>query len=270
MKLISRVLQLANGGLSYRFQAPIIRTLSTNSFFSATRDTQKSSTFESDEDFQRRILGGPENDSNPLFRKLDRIDKAHERYGYGSRFNPGNRSEALDGWDESVNTLSDGMDWKLTNAATSFTIEDEEVNQDDYSFRPDMDIKPGMVLDTKDLDLRKPAVPRPPRRPEFETTTEEVLQKADFRNVRFLANFITEAGIIIKRSKTGISAKAQRKIAREIKTARAFGLLPFTTMGTKQFIFGKTMEDCDEDFQYETYYSHDFVDENPREGPIKS
>lgn len=115
----------------------------------ATRDTQKSSTFESDEDFQRRILGGPENDSNPLFRKLDRIDKAHERYGYGSRFNPGNRSEALDGWDESVNTLSDGMDWKLTNAATSFTIEDEEVNQDDYSFRPDMDIKPGMVLDTK-------------------------------------------------------------------------------------------------------------------------
>ncbi|KAF3635034.1 30S ribosomal protein S18 [Capsicum annuum] len=64
-------------------------------------------------------------------------------------------------------------------------------------------------------------------------------------NVRFLTNFITEAGILVKRSKTGISAKAQRKIAREIKTARAFGLMPFTTMGTKQFVFGRTMEDLD-------------------------
>lgn len=54
--------------------------------------------------------------------------------------------------------------------------------------------------------------------------------------------------------KTGISAKAQRKVAREIKTARAFGLLPFTTMGTKQFAFGRTMEDLDEDFRLEEEY----------------
>ncbi|KAI6705382.1 hypothetical protein NL676_008344 [Syzygium grande] len=40
-----------------------------------------------------------------------------------------------------------------------------------------------------------------------------------FKNVRFLANFITAGGIIIKRSSTHISAKAQRKVAREIKTA---------------------------------------------------
>lgn len=52
---------------------------------------------------------------------------------------------------------------------------------------------------------------------------------------------------------TRISAKAQRKVAREIKTARAFGLLPFTTMGTKSFVFGKTMENLDEDFEYESY-----------------
>lgn len=52
---------------------------------------------------------------------------------------------------------------------------------------------------------------------------------------------------------TGISAKAQRKVAREIKTARAFGLMPFTTMGTKQFIFGKTMEGLDEDYEYENF-----------------
>lgn len=54
---------------------------------------------------------------------------------------------------------------------------------------------------------------------------------------------------------TRISAKAQRKVAREIKTARALGLLPFTTMGTKQFQFGKSMEDVDEDIDYESFYS---------------
>ena len=54
---------------------------------------------------------------------------------------------------------------------------------------------------------------------------------------------------------TGISAKAQRKVAREIKTARAFGLIPFTTMGTKSFVFGKSMETLDEDYEYETFDS---------------
>ena len=50
-----------------------------------------------------------------------------------------------------------------------------------------------------------------------------------------------------------ISAKAQRKVVREIKTARAFGLLPFTLMGKKPFQFGKTMEDLDEDYKYDIY-----------------
>lgn len=52
---------------------------------------------------------------------------------------------------------------------------------------------------------------------------------------------------------TRISAKAQRKVAREIKTARAFGLMPFTTMGTKSFNFGKSMENLDTDFEYEVF-----------------
>lgn len=64
-------------------------------------------------------------------------------------------------------------------------------------------------------------------------------------------------------AKTGISAKAQRKVAREIKTARAFGLMPFTTMGTKPFKFGKTMEDLDEDFEYEPYDSRVSGDADP-------
>ncbi|XP_077237859.1 uncharacterized protein LOC143879386 [Tasmannia lanceolata] len=53
-------------------------------------------------------------------------------------------------------------------------------------------------------------------------------------NVRFLANFLTEPGISIKRSQTRISAKAQRKVGRMIKIARAFGLMPFTMMVTIQ------------------------------------
>ncbi|PHT48858.1 hypothetical protein CQW23_13066 [Capsicum baccatum] len=125
------------------------------------------------------------------------------------------------------------------------------------------------MLPSVDIDLKKPGVRKPKRKVEFETTTEEVLCKSDLR-VCILANFITEAGILVKRSKTGISAKAQRKIAREIKTARAFGLMPFTTMGTKQFVFGRTMEDVDADYEYEIYDTN-FVDtEAGRESPFKT
>ncbi|KAJ7949754.1 30S ribosomal protein S18, chloroplastic [Quillaja saponaria] len=145
----------------------------------------------------------------------------------------------------------DGMEGKLKKAATYFEYDAEEILKDDYAFRPDVNFLPGATYETKDLDLTKPGVRKTVKRNEFKVTTEEVLMKADFRNVRFLANFITEAGIIVERSKTGISAKAQRKVAREIKTARAFGLMPFTTMGTKSFVFGKTMEEQDADYEYE-------------------
>ncbi|WJX17832.1 hypothetical protein P8452_07701 [Trifolium repens] len=60
-----------------------------------------------------------------------------------------------------------------------------------------------------------------------------------------LSNFI-----FYNKANTGISAKAQRKAAREIKTAQAFGLMPFTTMGKKSFIYGRTMENLNDDFSY--------------------
>ncbi|KAH0765351.1 hypothetical protein KY285_001222 [Solanum tuberosum] len=161
------------------------------------------------------------------------------------------------------------MDGKLKEEARYFEFDPDEVEKDDYAYRADMTFWPGntckfklpsnfqmfriLILENQEFAS--------PLKGMIETTTEEVLRKAGFRlnifaiqNVRFLASFITEAGILLKRSKTGISVKAHRKIAVGIKTARAFGgLMPFTTMGTKHFVFGRIMEDLDADYEYAMY-----------------
>jgi small subunit ribosomal protein S18 len=43
-----------------------------------------------------------------------------------------------------------------------------------------------------------------------------------------LKKFITNQGAILPRAKTGLSAKLQKKLSREIKRARHLALLPFT------------------------------------------
>nr|GLL43876.1 uncharacterized protein LOC109175871 isoform X1 [Ipomoea trifida] len=271
MKLIQGILHYANAGLSRKFLSPqVIRTFSTNPGYDVNKLNR--SSIESTDDFEQRIFGdnaGKSQTNNSFYRHLDKAERDHNRFWQGSNINSENSSTFLDGLDDSFNTLSDGMDNKLKEAARYFEYDPEEVDKEDYSFRKDVTFWPGNTYDIKDLDLRKPGVQKSPKRSGFETTTEEVLQKADFRNVRFLANFITEAGIIIKRNKTKISAKAQRKIAREIKTARAFGLLPFTTMGTKHFVFGRTMEALEDDYSYETTYSpRNFVDTDASQEPL--
>uniref|UniRef100_A0A2N9HMY4 Small ribosomal subunit protein bS18c n=1 Tax=Fagus sylvatica TaxID=28930 RepID=A0A2N9HMY4_FAGSY len=267
MKIVRFAFRSCHDGLSRQFQrTDIVRTLSTNATPGSGVGDKQTNSFESADEFERRIFGdlsGGNSKNDIFFEKLDRVREVRDRPG--SRMGEGSNSRILDGLDESFNTLSDGMDGKLKKAATYFEFDEEEIAKDDYAFRPDMTFRPEMTYEMKDLDLTKAGVRKPFKRLEFEVTTEEVLRKADFRNVRFLANFITEAGIIIKRSKTRISAKAQRKVAREIKTARAFGLMPFTTMGTKSFVFGKTMEALDEDFEYETYDSHSSADADAKD-----
>ncbi|KAF1884457.1 hypothetical protein Lal_00028335 [Lupinus albus] len=307
MKIISVAFRSLNSGLSNRVhqtQTHLLRSFSSWSFSDNGAVKPQTNKSESHEDFEKRIFGeipGSDSKTDAFFDKLNRLSRTHDR----SSSVDGGNSQMMNDLEDSFDTLSDGMDGKLKNAATYFEFDPEELIKDDYAFRYDTDFYPGSTytikihkstealtdfdagcnmsidfdarcntrigrdagcdmgidLDTrvwhrywlalhKDLDLTKPGVHKPAIRPEFKVTTKEVLSQADFRNVRFLANFITEAGILIKRSKTGISAKAQRKVAREVKTARAFGLMPFTTMGTKSFVYGVTMESLDKDFAY--------------------
>ncbi|KAF0931000.1 hypothetical protein E2562_038561 [Oryza meyeriana var. granulata] len=193
---------------------------------------------ESMEEFEKRVLG--DSDGSSFFRKLDGFE--NRRWGgMGGFRDRGNSSSILDELGTGFDSLEDGLDEKLDEASRTFHVT-EECEDKDYEYRPDVNFRRGSTYNVRDLDLTRPAAAKNPPRPQFQTTTEEVLKKADFRNARFLSNFLTEAGIIIKRSQTRISAKAQRKVAREIKTARALGLLPFTTMGQRPFIFGRSVE----------------------------
>ena len=50
----------------------------------------------------------------------------------------------------------------------------------------------------------------------------------DFKNTELLRRFISGAGKIRPRKKTGLCSQHQRKLARAIKRARFLGLLAFT------------------------------------------
>ncbi|RIB12604.1 ribosomal protein S18 [Gigaspora rosea] len=50
----------------------------------------------------------------------------------------------------------------------------------------------------------------------------------EYKNFRLLSNFVSDMGRILPRRTTGLSAKTQRKLAKAIKRARSFGLIPAT------------------------------------------
>ena len=52
-------------------------------------------------------------------------------------------------------------------------------------------------------------------------------QKINYKEIKILRKFITEQGKIIPAHVTGVSAKYQRLITKEIKKARILALLPF-------------------------------------------
>jgi len=53
----------------------------------------------------------------------------------------------------------------------------------------------------------------------------------DYKNPDLLLNYVTERGKIIPRRISGVCAKHQRELAREIKRARAIAFLPYTVTG---------------------------------------
>lgn len=57
---------------------------------------------------------------------------------------------------------------------------------------------------------------------------------------------LTPEGAVCYVLQSSLTAKAQRKVIREIKTARTFGLMPFTSMGRSPFRFLRSRLD-DED-----------------------
>jgi len=54
-------------------------------------------------------------------------------------------------------------------------------------------------------------------------------KKPDYKEVEALRRFVSDRGKIIPRSRTGVCAKHQRRLAQAIKRMRFLGLIPFTT-----------------------------------------
>jgi len=55
----------------------------------------------------------------------------------------------------------------------------------------------------------------------------ELVKKINYKEYKFLKKFITDQGKIIPAHVTGVSAKYQRMITKEIKKARVLALLPY-------------------------------------------
>ena len=58
----------------------------------------------------------------------------------------------------------------------------------------------------------------------------QLVKKINYKEYMFLKKFITEQGKIIPSYVTGVSAKYQRLLSKEIKKARNIALLPYTNL----------------------------------------
>jgi len=60
-------------------------------------------------------------------------------------------------------------------------------------------------------------------------TKKQLPEYFDYKDVETLKKYIDSYGQIMPRTATGLNAKMQSKLAREIKRARHLGLLPFVS-----------------------------------------
>jgi small subunit ribosomal protein S18 len=68
---------------------------------------------------------------------------------------------------------------------------------------------------------------RKKRTPKFSYFQENKEAILDYKNTKLISRFISSFGKIVPTKKSGVDAKHQRKLAREIKRARFMGLLPY-------------------------------------------
>ena len=63
------------------------------------------------------------------------------------------------------------------------------------------------------------------------TSDEKLAAQLNYKNPELLRRFITDRGRIVPRRISGVSARYQRILAREIKRARAIALIAFASQG---------------------------------------
>lgn len=56
------------------------------------------------------------------------------------------------------------------------------------------------------------------------------INEIHYTNVKLLQRYLTPAASIQPRSRTGLTAKLQRRLSREMKRARHLALMPYVTM----------------------------------------
>lgn len=60
------------------------------------------------------------------------------------------------------------------------------------------------------------------------TVDKKIVVAPDYKEPLALKRFITDRGKILPNKKTGITAKMQRELAKQVKRARFMALLPYT------------------------------------------
>lgn len=78
-------------------------------------------------------------------------------------------------------------------------------------------------------DGREGSGPRRSKFSRFGAKRREVLpeEPLEYKNIAYLAKFVSANGRIQSRKRTGFSGQNQRKLAQAIKQARMIGLMPF-------------------------------------------
>ncbi len=60
-----------------------------------------------------------------------------------------------------------------------------------------------------------------------QSQNQQFVKSIDYKDVELLGTFLDAHGRLMNRKRTGLSAKKQRRVSREVKRARFMALLPY-------------------------------------------